>query len=225
MNIEVNNFLAWPYDDALIYMRDAWARVREDRDRIFIACASHREKIITVGKSGIEPLGFADQNILVRKIERGGGLTAHEPGQIVLYPILHIEHHKLSIRDVIHLFEATMIDFLLELGLTGTRHKSGPGIFIGDHKIGFIGIRIKEKIVQHGMAFNLMNDAKIFSQFDPCGVKDLPITSAYRHCELKLSMQQYQERMLYFFLRNFQLISSRANQYKKSSNQYIYERI
>lgn len=197
-------FASWPYDDALIFMHEAWLRVRNEIGALIVGCGSHRETVITAGRNAILPLmhdGYAQA--LCRHLDRGGGVTAHEPGQIVLYPIFHAHHYELTPAIIVEMLEQTMIDFLRELGVQGARDDRGPGVFVDGRKIGFIGLRIKEHIVQHGLAINLFNDAAIFRTFDPCGVKDLAVTSACFHASLDHALEWYQERLVVFFLRNW----------------------
>ncbi len=193
-------FYEWSYDKALDFMRQAWECVQEERSRVLIGAGTHRERVVTIGRQGCSEQLVKDGSFIVRNIDRGGGATAHEPGQLVLYPILHIEELRLSVPDLIWVFETSMIDFLAELGLHGQRHVSGPGIFIGDEKIGFIGLRIKEKIVQHGLALNLFNDAQIFKRFAPCGITNLAVTSACHLAPLPFALEHYLCRLVYLFV-------------------------
>ena len=202
MKIDCHYFSCWPYDDALLFMHNAWLHVQQQPHTIMIGCGSHRETI-TIGRH--DKTASAVRVILdalIRYLDRGGGMTAHEPGQIVLYPIFHIERLGLDVPSLILLLEDTMLNFLAEIGLCGHRHASGPGVFVDDKKIGFLGLRIKERVTQHGIAINLFNDAEIFQHFDPCGVKDLPITSACHHLTLPFTQKHYEQRLVYFFLRN-----------------------
>ncbi len=198
---------SWPYDDALCFMENSFATVKNDASALLIGCGSHGERVITIGrnpdKQGQWYESALDQSVVFRQLDRGGGLTAHEPGQLVLYPIINLDHYGFSIPDFISLLEDTMIDFLAELGLNSSRSACGPGVFVGDHKIGFIGLRIKERITQHGLALNILNDANIFNAIDPCGIKCLRVTSAIHHTDLTEPMSYYQQRLAHHFLRLF----------------------
>lgn len=198
---------SWPYDEAVRFMDDAHLRVERDAHAFFVGAGSHSEQVITIGKNpnaqGNWYEAATSPHILIRQLDRGGGMTAHEPGQLVLYPVFNIEHFCLSVPQLIALLEDTMLDFLYELGLLGTRSPCGAGVFLGEHKVGFIGLRIKDRIVQHGLAINVKNDAQIFSCFDPCGIKSMRVTSAMFHTSLPLSLDYYQERLVHHFLANF----------------------
>lgn len=184
-------------------MEYAWLRLKEDPDGLFLGCGSHEEIVVTLGRDNLKqgPC-LLPSNAIVRQLDRGGGMTAHEPGQIVLYPIFHLDRWGLTVPVLVDILETCMMDLLSELGLRACRHNSGPGVYVGEQKIGFIGLRIKERIVQHGLALNMTNDAGIFRAFDPCGVRGLPITTAAQHVDMPHALSHYQERLVRFFLCN-----------------------
>lgn len=192
MRIHVQQFFNWPYDEALEWMDTAFLKVKTHPQNIFIAVASHKERVITLGRNlslNILERNNLDQDILVRSLERGGGVTAHEPGQLVLYPVLNIFELGLSVADLIAIVEKAMLDFLKHLGIDARNFSQG--VFIDDQKVGFLGLRITEGITSHGLAINLFNDAKIFKLFNPCGVAGMPVTSAYLHAQLPESIEHY----------------------------------
>lgn len=188
-------------------MADGFLRLQHERDALLVGCGSHKETVITLGRDilrqNFSPASFPSAQILVRHLERGGGMTAHEPGQLVLYPIFNIDSYQMPVPTLIAILENAMIAFLKELGINAHRSKIGPGVFVGDEKIGFIGLRIKERIVNHGLAINVLNDATIFNAFDPCGIPSLRVTSAKHHASLNREIAYYQERLVHHFLRFF----------------------
>jgi lipoate-protein ligase B len=184
--IETELFARWPYDQALSWMINTQSRVERDPHLVVVGVGSHQEPVITLGKNPLTSIIHQEKlskrpEVIIRAIERGGGATVHEPGQIVLYPILNIKFHGLLVKDLACLLERTMINFLTRFGLSGVRGEGSPGIFIGREKIGFIGLRIKQDISSHGMALNVLNDGHLFGAIDPCGISGLKVTSLYRH--------------------------------------------
>ncbi len=187
---DIQFFPQWPYDHALSWMKEAHQRILREPSLIILGVGSHQESVITLGKNPAmsiihsEKLGNEDP-VMIRHIDRGGGATVHEPGQIVLYPILNSKFHRLSPKDLTLILEKTMINFLARFGVLGRRGEGSPGVFIGSQKVGFVGLRIREDISSHGMALNVFNDCRLFGAIDPCGIAGLAVSSLYRHVDLE----------------------------------------
>lgn len=175
---------SWPYDDALLWMEKSRARVIAEPHMIVLGCGVHDEKIITLGKNHRQNEWPTIDGTLVRTLDRGGGPTAHEPGQIVLYPIINIAHWRITIPALVESLEDAMADFMAMYFVEAKRSSHGPGMYIGAKKVGFIGLRIKDNVSTHGLAINVLNDAKIFSHFSPCGISGLKVTSLKYHVDL-----------------------------------------
>lgn len=199
-------FTAWPYDEALQWMDTAFLSVKSDASKLLLGCGTHREHVITLGKNPLSN-GLSDQqkanvgDLIVRHIDRGGGATAHVPGQLVLYPVLNIDRFELTVPLLVTLMEDAMITFLDGLGMKACRSTVGPGVFIDGKKIGFIGLRIKDRISTHGLAINVLNDTDIFRNIDPCGIKELKVTSAKEHTVLRESLPIYMAMLVSSFLK------------------------
>jgi len=118
------------------------------------------------------------QGIEVFSIRRGGGTTAHNPGQIVFYPILHLGQMALGINQYVRTLEGIGIDLLASLGIQADRKQGFPGLWVGAKKIASIGVRITRQITFHGMAINIQNDLNVFGHFVPCGLDGVDMTSA-----------------------------------------------
>lgn len=190
---------SWPYDFALRWMQDAYEQVKIAPHKVIVGVGSHDETVITAGRRCDQTVSETMRHHLFRRLDRGGGLTAHEPGQLVLYPILHLERQKLSVKTLVAILEETMTLFLSELGLAASRNAMGPGVFLDQQKIGFIGLRIEEGITKHGLALNVKNDARIFSHFAPCGVSSLRVTSACHHVMVNKPLSVYMELLVKHF--------------------------
>lgn len=198
MDLIKEYFIDWAYDKALIWMNDSQKLVAKCPTLIKIGVGSHKEIIITRGKD--ESRGKIDlqalsawPHVIIRDTERGGGLTAHEPGQLVLYPVINLKAWRLCAHELVTCAEEAMISFMDSLGLKGQRSVLGPGIYLGDAKVGFIGMRIKEGISSHGFSLNLANKAKIFSAFEPCGHASLSVVSLAKYCVLENELGYYAE--------------------------------
>lgn len=114
------------------------------------------------------------------KIDRGGSVTVHEPGQAVVYPIVKLHTVKLGARAFVSCLEEAMIGLCAAHGVAAARDPINPGVWVGQDKIGAIGIRILEGVAKHGLAFNVTNDLSTFSAIVPCGLRGRGVTSLGR---------------------------------------------
>jgi len=120
---------------------------------------------------------LAQKNIDLVEIKRGGGTTAHNPGQLVIYPILKLRQLNLGINEYIRTLEQIGIDLLKESNLNADRRKGYPGLWINEKKIASIGVRVSKFVTFHGMAININNDLTIFDFIIPCGLENITMTS------------------------------------------------
>ncbi len=124
-----------------------------------------------------DPAALAAQGIDVVDIRRGGGTTAHNPGQLVIYPIFNLRERRLGIGDYIASLETIGMQLLAGLGAQAERKKGFPGLWVDDRKIASIGVRVSRQITYHGMAINIDNDLRIFESLVPCGLPGVDMTS------------------------------------------------
>ena len=129
----------------------------------------------TTDKSHI-PIDIKDVPVI--EIERGGSVTFHGEGQIVVYPIISLNRkRKLSVKNYIFTLEEIMINTLYEFGIKGFREEKRRGVFTEKGKIGFVGVKISRYITMHGFSLNVNVDKKYFERIVPCGIKDIPVCS------------------------------------------------
>jgi lipoyl(octanoyl) transferase len=145
--------------------------------------------VYTLGKSGSENNLLLDQVQLKAKdasfyrIDRGGDITYHGPGQIVGYPIFDLEVLKISLKEYIYKLEEAIIRTLIEFGLTASRLEGGTGVWLDaeingkTRKICAIGVKASRYITMHGFAFNVNTDLTYFNYINPCGFTDKGVTS------------------------------------------------
>jgi len=198
-------FPCWSYPDALAWMNTACKRVAYDQDLIVIGYGTHATKLVTLGRSHSQEDFDSYSRIFGSALyltDRGGGPTAHEPGQLVLYPVLNLNTHKLSVRDLVRAAEQAMLSFMASLGVEGCLSERSHGVFVGTSKIGFIGMRIKNNISSHGLAINLFNDANIFKTFTPCNINNLPVGTLCEHIRLPEALSFYGEKLCEAFINN-----------------------
>lgn len=113
----------------------------------------------------------------IRNVERGGDVTFHGPGQLVVYPIINLRKRTLSVTDFISALEGFMLETAADFGVAACRDRRNRGIWVGDNKIGSVGIRIRHGISFHGLALNVNLTIEPFSWIQPCGLQGVGVTS------------------------------------------------
>ena len=146
---------------------------------------------------------LAQKHIDVVDIRRGGGTTAHNPGQLVFYPILNLQELNLGISEYIRELESTGAELLKQLDVHAERRKDFPGLWVGAKKIASIGVRVSKFITYHGMAINIQNDLSIFKFITPCGLDGVEMTSVLKETGKCHSMSQVKERLSQLLIRHF----------------------
>ncbi len=141
--------------------------------------------VYTLGKHGKETNMLAsarllqEHNIECIHIERGGDITFHGLGQLVVYPIINLRHHNLGVKDYVHLLEQTVMNTTAEYGLTTMRDPDAPGVWLDSpsRKICALGVKVSHFVTCHGFALNVNTDLKYFGYINPCGFTDRGVTS------------------------------------------------
>ena len=133
------------------------------------------------------------KQIDVVEVRRGGGTTAHNPGQLVFYPILNLQKTEFGINEYIRELEAIGMELLEQLDVQSTRRKGTPGLWIGERKIASIGVRVSKFITYHGMAINIQNDLSIFDYIVPCGLDNVEITSVLKETGKQRPMKRIKQ--------------------------------
>jgi lipoate-protein ligase B len=158
---------------------------------------------------------LADEDVLkseaieVAKVRRGGGCTAHNRGQVVLYPILKLTSLGLGVNEYIRELEAVGIGLLAQLGVIAERRKRFPGLWVDERKIGSIGVRIRKWVSCHGMAINIKNDLSIFKMLVPCGLKGVQITNVLKETGKEHSMTKVKQKLAEICLEHWTSRSSK----------------
>jgi lipoyl(octanoyl) transferase len=139
--------------------------------------------VYTLGKTGstnhvlLSENQMAKQGISYYEIDRGGDITYHGPGQLVVYPIFDLNNHYNDTHRYLRDLEETVIRTLKDYGITSRRDEEFTGVWVGSEKICAIGIKVSRWITMHGLAFNINNDLSYFDKIIPCGIFHKGITS------------------------------------------------
>ena len=132
--------------------------------------------VYTLGLNGKREHLLNIGNIPVINSDRGGQVTYHGPGQLVIYTLLDIKRLKINIRELVTLLEFAMITTLAEYGIIAVSRADAPGVYVNDKKIGSIGLRIKKNCSYHGLSLNNDMDLRPFDHINTCGYSGLKVT-------------------------------------------------
>jgi lipoic acid synthetase len=143
------------------------------------------------------------RNIDVVDTRRGGGVTAHNPGQLVVYPILNLQKLNFSVSEYIIKLEETSLQLLEQLGVHCQRRKGFPGLWVGRKKIASIGVQISKSVTRHGTAINIQNDLSIFDLFIPCGLEGTKMTSVLNETGKQHSMSDIKKKLSQLLAEHF----------------------
>ncbi|MGD2030289.1 MAG: lipoyl(octanoyl) transferase LipB [Desulfobacterales bacterium] len=133
--------------------------------------------------------------IPVIQVERGGNITFHGPGQLIMYPIIDLQDTRLGVVNYVENLEEVMIRTASDWEITAVRNPINRGVWVGNNKLGSIGIAIRRGICFHGMALNVNISLEPFKWIKPCGLQDTGITSMAHELSRKVSMKQVRERV------------------------------
>jgi lipoyl(octanoyl) transferase len=173
--------------------------------------------VYTLGKSGhennllIQPPFLASIGASYYRIDRGGDITYHGPGQIVGYPIFDLDKLGLGIRKYIDKLEEAIILILAEYGIRASRLENATGVWLDKEskmnarKICAIGVKVSRGITMHGFALNVNTDLSYFSHINPCGFTDKGVTSMQKEMGLAQDIQGVKQRLLHFLTEQFGL--------------------
>jgi lipoyl(octanoyl) transferase len=150
------------------------ARDEQTADELWIV---EHDPVFTLGQAGKPEHILAAGDIPVLRVDRGGQVTYHGPGQIVAYPLVDLRRLKLGVRELVARIEQAVIDVLADWNILGERKPGAPGIYVGGAKVMALGLRVRRGCSFHGLAFNAAMDLEPFRRINPCGYEGLQVTS------------------------------------------------
>ena len=148
-------------------------RTTDTNDELWIV---EHPSIYTLGLNGKREHLLTIGNIPVINSDRGGQVTYHGPGQIIIYVLLDIKRLNLGIRQLVKILEQSMISVLAQHDISGLSRIDAPGVYVNDQKIGSIGLRIKKNCSYHGLSLNNNMDLRPFDHINTCGYSGLEVT-------------------------------------------------
>lgn len=191
-----------PYAPTLERMREfTLARNDATRDELWLL---EHPPVYTAGIAGkTEHWPRVDNGIPVLRIDRGGQITYHGPGQLVVYLLLDLRRRNLSVRPLVRRMEQAVIALLESYGIAAHGRPEAPGVYVGDAKVAALGLRVRNGCCYHGLALNVDVDLAPFRAINPCGYPGLEVT---RTADLGISdsKEQIGERLLECLLEQLQ---------------------
>lgn len=167
-----------PYEPTWHAMRDqtlarAGEAGAEAQDELWLVA---HPPVFTQGQAGKPEHLLRDIGVPVVPIDRGGQITYHGPGQVVVYLLLDLQRRHLKVRELVQRIEQAVIDLLAEQGVAAERRNGAPGVYVGDAKVAALGLRVRNGCCYHGVSLNVDMDLSPFAAINPCGYEGLAVT-------------------------------------------------
>ena len=134
------------------------------------------EPVFTLGQAGDASHILAQGDIPVINVDRGGQVTYHGPGQLLVYLLLDLRRLKIGVRVLVEKIELALIELLAEFGITGQRRPDAPGVYVDGAKIAALGLRVRKGCCYHGLSLNIDAGLQPFAMINPCGYEGLAVT-------------------------------------------------
>lgn len=166
-------------------------RTAETPDELWIV---EHPPVYTLGQAGKPEHILRDIGIPLVKIDRGGQVTYHGPGQVVVYLLLDLHRLGIKVRELVNAIEQAVIDLLAEQGVTAERRDGAPGVYVGEAKIAALGLRIRNGCSYHGVSLNVDMDLSPFAAINPCGYAGLQVVQT-RDLNVPLTPHEAGERL------------------------------
>lgn len=132
--------------------------------------------VFTLGQAGRREHLLADTDIPIVPVDRGGQITYHGPGQVVIYVLVDLKRRGYGVKELVARMEQSVIDLLAEAGISAERQPGAPGVYVDGAKIAALGLRVKQGRTYHGLALNVDMDLAPFGNINPCGYAGMAVT-------------------------------------------------
>ena len=188
------------YNSAWDIQKNYHQKVLTGKEQDTLILVEH-EPVYTLGKNANDNhlLQSASEEIEVYRIERGGDITFHGPGQIVVYPILDLNRYVKSVSWYMRTLEKIIIDTLSDFKIKAELKDGLTGVWVGDEKIGAQGVRISRWVTMHGLALNVNTDLRYFDGIIPCGIFDYGVTSMEKLTGSKQDINKVKNTIIKYF--------------------------
>ena len=189
------------YEECYKIQKDMVRRRRSGEIEDSVILAEHKE-VFTIGRRGemgnvlISNDMLLSSGLKVLRVDRGGDVTFHGPGQLIVYPIINLKDAGRDLHSYLRRLEESAIRFLDDYGVNAERAQGKTGVWVSGKKIASIGVGASNWVTFHGMSVNINCDLKFFSMINPCGMKGIEMTSLERIKGRKVDMREAKDRML-----------------------------
>jgi lipoate-protein ligase B len=181
--------------------------------------------VYTLGRGGDESNVLAAQDVPVHRTARGGDVTYHGPGQLVVYPIIDLRSRlRRDVHRYVRNLELSAIRTLKEHGLEGARRPPFTGIWIDNRKIAAIGVAVRRSITFHGLALNVNTDLLYFNRIIPCGLSWADVTSMTRELGTNQNLAEVRERFVHHFAEVFSYTDVKENDFAEDGGWRMEDR-
>lgn len=160
--------------------------------------------VFTLGLNASRDHLLAPGDIPVVQIDRGGQVTFHGPGQLMVYPLIDLRRANIGVRDLVTALEQSVVDLVRDFDIAAVAKADAPGVYVDERKLASVGLRIRRGSSYHGMALNVDVDLEPFARINPCGYSNLQMTDLTR-LGIDLQLQSASERLLPHLLRHLEL--------------------
>jgi lipoate-protein ligase B len=192
------------YEEAYTLQKNLWKKKNAGLDEDFLLFLEHSPSL-TVGRSGkltnllVSREELAGRGITLYSSDRGGDITYHGPGQLMVYPILDLRLRGQDIRRYVYEMQEVVIRVLRDFSIIGERDPKYVGVWVGGNKICAIGVAVHRWITMHGLALNINTELDAFSLINPCGIEDRGVTSLAKLKGNPLPVPEVVDRFLIHF--------------------------
>jgi lipoate-protein ligase B len=196
------------YKRAWDLQHDLWSRRVEGELPDLLLLLEHPH-VVTLGRRGnrsnliVSPEVLEAMKIPLFHVERGGDVTYHGPGQMVVYPILDLKEYGYRLIRYVDQLEEIILRVLGDFGIEGRRDSLNRGVWVNQEKIASIGVAIKRWVSFHGFSLNYETDLKYFDLIHPCGLKGKKMTTLTKNLGVKIDREALMERILFQFKQIF----------------------
>ena len=175
------------------------ARTADTPDEIWFV---EHPPIFTLGLNAKDAHVIDAGDIPVLRVDRGGQVTYHGPGQVVAYTLIDLKRRKLTVRSLVELLESVIIETVARHGIEAYGRRDAPGVYVGEAKLAAVGLRVRRNCAYHGIAVNVSMDLMPFERINPCGFEGLQVTQLSALCgvdslsQVRAELQNRFERAL-----------------------------
>jgi lipoyl synthase len=187
--------------------------------------------VFTLGRNGsaehvaVSETFLRERGIELVRIERGGEVTYHGPGQIVCYPIINLRRNKLSVVEFVKILEKIMLSVVRHFGIEANRDSRNHGIWLGDRKLGSVGIAVRHGISYHGLALNVTTDLEPFSWINPCGLTGVSMSSMENELQKSINIMEVESAVIEEISKAFEPATRKGNRPRVAKPKWLKQKL